>query len=56
MDQGYNSVPVLMKNAVTPVGNNYTGELVGIQIGLEYLADLEYVRNRSIHILTVVIH
>ena len=49
---GYNSVPVLMKKGVTPIGNNYTGELVGIQIGLEFIADLEYVQNRSVHILT----
>ena len=26
---GYNSVPILNKKAVTPMGNNYTGELVG---------------------------
>ena len=47
---------VLMKKGVTTVGNNYTGELVGIQIGLEYmefLADLDYVRDRSVHILTL---
>ena len=40
-----------MKKAVTPMGNEYTGELVGIQIGLEFLADLDYVKNRPIHIL-----
>ena len=49
---GYNSVPVLMKKVVTPIGNNYTGELVGIQTGLEFLADLEYVQIRSVHIRT----
>ena len=49
---GYNSVPVLIKKAVTPMGNNYAGELVGIQIGLEFLADLDYVKDRPIHILT----
>ena len=47
---GYNSVPVTIKKAVTPMGNNYTGELVGIQIGLEFLADLDYVKDRPIHI------
>ena len=26
---GYKSVPVLNKKAGTPMGNNYTGELVG---------------------------
>ena len=49
---GYYSVPVLNKKAVTPMGNNYTGELMGIQIGLEFLADLDYVKERPIHILT----
>ena len=46
---GYNSTPVLMKKGVTPIGNNYTGELVGIQIGLEFIADLDNVRDRSVH-------
>ena len=49
---GYNSTPVLMKKGVTPIGNNYTGELVGIQIGLEFLAELDYIQDRSVHILT----
>ena len=49
---GYNSSPVLLKKGVSPPGNNYTGELVGIQIGLEFLADLDTVRNRTMHILT----
>ena len=49
---GYNSTPVRMKKGVTPIGNNYTGELVGIRIGLEFLAELEYIQNRSVHILT----
>ena len=49
---GYNSTPVLMKKGVTPIGNNYTGELVGIQIGLEFLAELDYIQDRSVLILT----
>ena len=49
---GYNSVPVLIKKAVTPMGNNYTGELVWIQTGFEFLADLAYGKDRLIHILT----
>ena len=49
---GYNSGPVLIKKAVTPMENNYAGELVGIQIGLEFLADLDYVKDRLIHILS----
>ena len=40
-----------MKKAVTPMGNKYTGELFEIPIGLEFLADLDYVKNRPIHIL-----
>ena len=34
------------------MGNIYTGELAGIQIGLEFLADLDYVKDGPIHILT----
>ena len=34
------------------MGNNYTGELVGIQISLEFLEDLAYIKDRPIHILT----
>ena len=33
-------------------GVNYTGELVGIQIGLEFLSELDSLQNRHIHILT----
>ena len=29
---GYQSVPVLLKKSVSPMSNNYTGELVGIHI------------------------
>ena len=49
---GYNCSPVLMKKCVSPLSNNNTGELVGIQIGLEFPSELDYVQNRSIHILT----
>ena len=49
---GYKCSPVLLKKGVSPLSNNYTGELVGIQIGLEFLSELDYVQNRSIHILT----
>ena len=37
---------------VSPLSNNYTGEIVGIQIGLEFLSELDYVQNRSMYILT----
>ena len=49
---GYKCSPVLLKKGVSPLSNNYTGELVGIQIGLEFLSELDYVQNRAIHILT----
>ena len=41
-----------LKKGVSPLSNNYTEELVGIQIGLEFLSELDYVQNRSIYILT----
>ena len=49
---GYKCSFVLLKKGVSPLSNNYTGELVGIQIGLEFLSELDYVEKRSIHILT----
>ena len=49
---GYKSSPILLKKGVSPISNNYTGELVGIQIGLEFLSELDSIQNRHIHILT----
>ena len=49
---GYKSAPVLLKKGVSPLSNNYTGELVGIQIGLELLGDMESIKNRTVHVLT----
>ena len=37
---GYQSVPALLKKSVCPMSNNYTGELVGIQIALECLSEI----------------
>ena len=34
------------------LSNNYTRELVGIQIGLEFLAETDTVKHKNIHILT----
>ena len=39
--EGYQSSPVLLKKGVSPVGNNFTGELVGIQIAVEFLAEYD---------------
>ena len=50
---GYEAI--LLKKGVNPISNNYTGELVGIQIALEFLTDLtenNNLRNRTIHIFT----
>ena len=51
----YDANPILLKKGVNPISNNYTGELVGIQIDLECLTDLaenNNLRNRTIHIFT----
>ena len=53
--EGYQSSPVLLKKGVSPVGNNFTGELVGIQIAVEFLAEYDgndAVHGRNIHIFT----
>ena len=39
---GYQSVPVLLKKSVNPMSNNYTCELVGIQIALEFRSKLDH--------------
>ena len=49
---GYKISPVLLKKCVCPVGNNYTEELVDIQVGLEFLSELDGIQNRPIYILT----
>ena len=49
---GYSTSPILLQKGVSPLGNNYTGELVGIQIGLEFLAETDTVNHKNIHILT----
>ena len=51
---GYQSVPVLLKKSVSPMSNNYTGELVGIQIALEFLSEIDHsdLVDRSIHLFT----
>ena len=51
---GYESSLVLLKKRVSPMSNNYTGELVGIQIALEFLSELENsdLGERSIHFFT----
>ena len=49
---GYNSTPVLLKKGVSPHSNNYTGELVGIQISLQFLAEIANLRGRNIHFFT----
>ena len=48
------SVPVLLKKCVSPMSNNYTGELVGIQIALEFLSEIDHsdLVDRSIHLFT----
>ena len=49
---GYSTSPILLQKGVSPLSNNYTGELVGIQIGLEFLAETDTVKHKKIHILT----
>ena len=43
-----------LKKGVIAYSNNFTGELVGIQISLEFLADVSEVVNRNtcIHVFT----
>ena len=49
---GYEESPVLLKKGVSPYSNNFTGELVGIEISLEFIAGVNNIENRDIHIFT----
>ena len=51
---GYQSVPVLLKKSVSPMSNNYTGELVVIQIALEFVSEIDHsdLVNRCTHLFT----
>ena len=51
---GYQSSPILLKKGVSPLSNNYTGELVGIQIALEFMIGLEeQLKDTRIHAFSV---
>ena len=39
---GYQLEPVLLKKSVRLMSSNYTGELVGIQIALEILSEIDH--------------
>ena len=51
---GYQLVPALLKKSVSPMSNNYIGELVGIQIALEFLSEIYHsdLVDRCIHLFT----
>ena len=50
---GYQSSPILLKKGVSPLSNNYTGELVGIQIALDFMIGLEeQIKDTQIHFFT----
>ena len=49
---GYTSTPVLFNKGESPHSNIYTGELVGIQISLQFLAEIDNLCGRNIHFFT----
>ena len=49
----YKSSPILLKKGVSPLSNNYTGELVGIQIALKFMIGLEeQLKDTGIYVFT----
>ncbi|XP_053379939.1 uncharacterized protein LOC123561196 [Mercenaria mercenaria] len=50
--EGYSSIPILLNRGVSKNSNNYSGEIVGIEIALEFLADINTITGRKIHIFT----
>ncbi|XP_045198655.2 uncharacterized protein LOC123552970 [Mercenaria mercenaria] len=49
---GYDSIPVLLKRSVSKRGNNFSGEIVGIEIALEFLTEVTSPTAKKIHIFT----
>ena len=49
---GYSTSHILSQKGVSPLSNNYTEELVGIQIVLEFLVETDTVNHKNIHFLT----
>ena len=49
---GLNSHAERLKKEICKNGNNYLGEIIGLEITLKYLAEEAEVSNRSIHIFT----
>ena len=50
---GYQSSPILLKKGISPLSNNYTGELVDIQIDLDFMIGLEeQIKDTRIHFFT----
>ena len=49
---GLNSHAERLKKGICKNGNNYLGEIIGLEITLKYLAEEAEVSNRSIHIFT----
>ena len=47
---GLQSYPIGKKNGICSNGNNFLGEIVGIEIAFKYLCDEETIRNRDIHL------
>ena len=49
---GYSTSHILSQKGVSPLSNNYKGELVGIQIVLDFLVEIDTVKHKNIHFLT----
>ena len=49
---GLTSSPVCLKKGINNNGNNYSGEIVGIEIALKHLSEYETRVNRSLHFFT----
>ena len=52
--EGYQSSHVLLKRSVNPVGNKFTGEMVGIHIAVKFKA--EYEGNDAVHVKNIHIY
>ncbi|XP_045179807.2 uncharacterized protein LOC123539306 [Mercenaria mercenaria] len=50
--EGYSSQPILLNKGVSKSGNNFSGEVVGIEIAMDFLVEATHIMDKKIHLFT----
>ncbi|XP_053400720.1 uncharacterized protein LOC128557399 [Mercenaria mercenaria] len=50
--EGYSSQPILLNKGVSKIGNNFSGEVVGIEIAMDFLVEATHIMDKKIHLFT----